>query len=244
MAKTKHTKHKYCSTEEEEEAMRKMEEEKRKKTEEEETEDSQEEARQTKSAEPPPKKKKKKDKKSIKSMTKEERQKQSEELKAERKAKALQRKKAKEEKDEEKVQLKREEHKAVLKRAKELLSQTELAYTVVRAEDVPPIPEAHPEPSTSREGTDPLETSLVESGPLLVSLNPFPSEEEDEDEPPSVPQFKRSTVQTETVSQITTESYIQTPAEDTPATTYKQGLLRRYLRKFLVKVDQDLEQVL
>ena len=52
-------------------------------------------------------------------------------------------------------------------------------------------------------------------------MNPFPSEEEDEDDPPSVPQFKRSTVQTETISQITTESYIQTPSEAAPATTSK-----------------------
>ena len=51
-------------------------------------------------------------------------------------------------------------------------------------------------------------------------MNPFPSEEEDEDEPPSVPQFKRSTVQTETISQIITKSYIQTPSK-TPATTSK-----------------------
>ena len=41
----------------------------------------------------------------------------------------------------------------------------------------PPIPEVHPEPLTSRQGADPLETSLVESGPLLVSLNPFEEEE-------------------------------------------------------------------
>ena len=61
----------------------------------------------------------------------------------------------------------------------------------------------------------------MESGPLLVRLNPFPSEEEDEDDPPSVPQFKRSTVQTKTISQITTESYIQTPSEAAPATTSK-----------------------
>ena len=211
--------------------MRKMEEEKRKKTEEEETEDSQEEARQTESTEPPLKKKEKKDKKSIKSMTKEERQKKSEELKAGRKTKALQKKKAKEKKDQEKAQLKREEHKAVLKKAKELLSRTEPASTVVREEDVPPIPEACPEPSTSRKGADPLETSLVEFGPLLVSLNPFPSKEEDEDEPPSVPQFKRSTVQMETVSQITTESYIQTPAENAPATTSKTRSAKKIPKK-------------
>ena len=61
----------------------------------------------------------------------------------------------------------------------------------------------------------------MESGPLLVQLNPFPSEEEDENDPPSVPQFKRSTVQTETISQITNESYIQTPSEAAPATTSK-----------------------
>ena len=95
----------------------------------------------------------------------------------------------------------------------------------------PPIPKTHPEPSTSSQGRDPLETSLMESGPLLVSLNPFPSEEEDEDEPPSVPQFKRSTVQTETVSQITTESYIQTPAEDAPATTSKARAAKKIPKK-------------
>ena len=76
-----------------------------------------------------------------------------------------------------------------------------------------------------------METSLVESGPLLVSLNPFPSEEEDEDDPPSVPQFRRSTVQTETVSQITTESYIQTPAEDAPATTSKARAAKKIPKK-------------
>ena len=48
---------------------------------------------------------------------------------------------------------------------------------VVRAEDVPSILESLPEPSTSRQ-TDPLETSLVESGPQLVSLDPFEGEEE------------------------------------------------------------------
>ena len=36
----------------------------------------------------------------------------------------------------------------------------------------------HPGPSMSGRGTDPLETSLVEPGPLLVSLNPFEGEEE------------------------------------------------------------------
>ena len=152
-------------------------------------------------------------------------------MKAERKAKALQRNKAKEEKNQEKAWLKREEHKAVLKRAKELLSQTEPASTVVREEDVPPIPEACPEPSTSRQGADPLETSLVKSSPLLLSLNPFPSEEEDEDEPPIFPRFRRSTVQTETVSQITTESYIQTPAEDAPATTSKAKAAKKIPKK-------------
>ena len=38
--------------------------------------------------------------------------------------------------------------------------------------------ETLPEPSTSRH-TDPLETSLVESSPQLISLNPFEEEEEE-----------------------------------------------------------------
>ena len=105
-------------------------------------------------------------------MTKEERQKRSEELKAERRAKVLQEKKAREEKEKEKVWLKSKEHKAVLKRAKELVSRIEPASVVVCAEDIPSNPESIPEPSTSRP-TDPLQTSLVETGPQLLSLDPF-----------------------------------------------------------------------
>ena len=74
----------------------------------------------------------------------------------------------------------------MLKRAKELLSQPKPASTVVHAEDVPSILEALPEPSTSRQITDPLETSLVEPGPQLVSLDPFEGEEEPVIHPTSV----------------------------------------------------------
>ena len=66
----------------------------------------------------------------------------------------------------------------MLKKAKNLLSRTEATSTVVHAEDVPSLFETLPEPSTSRQ-TDPLETSLVESGPQLLSLNPFEGEEEE-----------------------------------------------------------------
>ena len=59
-----------------------------------------------------------------------------------------------------------------------VFSRTEPASTAVCEEDAPPIHEVHPEPSTSRQGADPQETSLVESGPLLVSLNLFEGEEE------------------------------------------------------------------
>ena len=48
---------------------------------------------------------------------------------------------------------------------------------MVHAEDVASILESLSEPSTSRQ-TDPLETSLVESSPQLVSLDPFEGEEE------------------------------------------------------------------
>ena len=66
----------------------------------------------------------------------------------------------------------------MLKKAKELLSRIEAISTVVHAEDVPSLFETLPEPSTSRQ-TDPLETSLVESGPQLLSLDPFEGEEEE-----------------------------------------------------------------
>ena len=150
-------------------------------------------------------------------MTKEERQKRSEELKAQRKEKALERKKAKEEKDKEKAQLKREEHKAVLKRAKALLERTEPASTAVREEDTPTTVELHPEPSASGQGTDPLETSLVEAGPLLVSLNPFESEEEPVICPTSV---GAATVLSET---IYVESNIERPLESTGGKAPRQS---------------------
>ena len=167
------TKRKYHSTEEEEEAMRQMEERWR------ETEEagrgSEEMEEQAGEAAPP--KKKKRDRKTIKTMTKEERQRYFKGRKEERKAKAQKRKKEQEEKEQEKARLKREAHKEVLKIAKEMSSKTAATSTVVRAEDVS-IPLATPaEPSTSRQ--DPLETSLVEMGPQLVSLIPFEESEEE-----------------------------------------------------------------
>ena len=172
-------------------------------------EETQEKARQTKGAEPPQKKKKQEDKPktSVKSMTKEERQKRSEELKAQRKEKALERKKAKEEKDKEKAWLKREEHKAVLKRAKALLERTEPASTAIHEEDAPTTVELHPEPSAFGQGTDPLETYLGEASPLLVSLNPFEGEEEPVICPTSV---EAATVLSETIH---VESNIERPLE-------------------------------
>ena len=174
MTKTKMTKRKYYSTEEEEEAIRQMEE-RRRETEEagggsEETEEQAGEAA-------PPKKKKKRDRKTIKTMTKEERQKNSDERKEERKAKAQKHKKEQEEKEQEKARLRREAHKEALKKAKEFSGKTAVTSTVVRAEDVSILLATPAEPSTPRQ--DPLETSLVETGPQLVSLNPF--EESDEE---------------------------------------------------------------
>ena len=119
-------------------------------------------------------------------MTKEERQKRSEECKAQRKEKALQRRKAQEEKAQEKAWIKREEHIEVLKRAKSLLRRTEAPSTAVHEEDAPLIVDWHPELSMSGRGTDPLETSLVEPGPQLVSLDPFEGEEEPVIHPTSV----------------------------------------------------------
>ena len=181
MTKTKTTKRKYHSTEEEEEAMRQLEErgkkmEEAKKRPEEEEEEAGDAA--------PPLKKKKRDKKTVKAMTKEERQKHAEERKEERKVKAQKQKKEQEEKEQGKARLKREAHKEVLKKAKELLSRTEATSTVVCAEDIASLLMTPSEPSTSRQA-DPLETSLVESGPQLVSLTPFKEGEEEAIHPTS-----------------------------------------------------------
>ena len=111
-------------------------------------------------------------------MTKEERQKHSKECKKERKEKAQKQKKEQEEKEQEKARLKREAHKEVLKKAKELLTRTTATSTVVHAEDIPTLLVTPLEPSASRP-EDPLETSLVESGPQLVSLTPFEEGEEE-----------------------------------------------------------------
>ena len=50
----------------------------------------------------------------------------------------------------------------------------------MRAEDEPTVAEVevHPEPSGEGQIEDPLETSLVESGLPLVSLNPFEGKDE------------------------------------------------------------------
>ena len=133
----------------------------------------------------PPPKKKKRDKKTVKTMTKEERQKHSKECKEERKAKAQKQKKEQEEKEQEKVRLKREAHKEVLKKAKELLSRTAATSIVVHAEDIPTLLVTPSEPLTSRQ-EDPLETSLVESGPQLISLNPFEEGKEEVIRPTSM----------------------------------------------------------
>ena len=75
---------------------------------------------------------------------------------------------------------------------------------VVCAEDVPSPIETLPEPSTSSQ-TDPLETSLVESGPQLLSLDPFEEEEEEMICP-------TSTGAARVISQtISVESYITKP---------------------------------
>ena len=75
----------------------------------------------------------------------------------------------------------------------------------------------HPEPSASGQGTDPLETSLVEAGPLLVSLNPFKGEEEPVIRPTSV---GAATVLSETIH---VESNIDRPLKSMGGKAPKQS---------------------
>ena len=245
MAKTKHTKCRYYSTEEEKEVIKRMEKRKRKEMEEEDTgdmegpEESQEgDSQESREGDEPTSKKrkkggkdkkKKKNKSDVKSMTKEERQKRSEELKARRKEKALERKRAKTEADKAKAQLKREEHKILLEKTHVLLQKHTPSAAAGSATDTA-TSAAQPEPPQEKLAEDILETSLVESGGPL-NLNPFPSEEEEEDEPHDVPHYRKSTVQTEIVSQVTTEAHLQTPAEDIPATTSRAKAAKKVPKK-------------
>ena len=95
-----------------------------------------------------------------------------------RKQKALERKRAKEEKDQEKVQLKREEHRMLLAKTQALLQKHIPAAAASSATATASSAEIHPAPPRTEPLEDPLETSLVEAGPLFVSLNPFEGEDE------------------------------------------------------------------
>ena len=86
-----------------------------------------------------------------------------------KKQKALERKRAKEEKDQEKVWLKREEHRMLLAKTQALLQKNTPAAAARSATATATSAEIHPAPPRTEPPEDPLETSLVESGPLLVS---------------------------------------------------------------------------
>ena len=88
-----------------------------------------------------------------------------------------------------------------------------------------------PEPSTS--GADIFETSIVESGGPLP-LNPFPSE----DEPDEGAHYTRSTVETETVSQVTTEAYVHVPAQDMPTSASGAKAAKKAPRKKVPSKDR------
>ena len=221
MAHTRQTQHKYKTKEQEEMARKKMEEEAKKsgkrKYEEKEleegeiadTEDSQVETQESQEGdgqeteegkdEPPKKKEKyKHDKpKGIKSMSKEERKSKAEERKALRKENAWEKKKAKEEADKEKARLKREEHKVLLERTCALLNRNTPSAAAGSAMGTATV-EIHPGPSKERQAVDILETSLVESGGPL-NLNPFPSEEEEENKPNECACYMKSTVETDSL---------------------------------------------
>ena len=143
--------------------------------------ETQEQEEEEKSVGPPLKKRKKQkeDKpKSVKEMSKEEQKRKAEERKALRKQKVLERKRAKEEKEKEKAWPKREEHKMLLEKTHALLQKNTPAASARSATATATSAEIHPAPPRTEPTEDPLETSLVESGSLLVSLNPFEGEDE------------------------------------------------------------------
>ena len=83
--------------------------------------------------------------------------------------------------------------------------------TAVRAEETAAI-EVHPEPSRIGQSEDPRETSLVEPGPLLISLNPFEGEDEPRIRPTSGARPGAVNILTETIHE---ESTTERPLEAT-----------------------------
>ena len=73
-----------------------------------------------------------------------------------------------------------------IKEVQSIARRTEPVSMAVCEEDTPTTVELHPEPSASGQGTDPLETSLVDASLLLVSPNPFEGDEEPVIHPTSV----------------------------------------------------------
>ena len=178
-------------------------------------------------------KKDKKPKAAVKDMMKTEMRSKAEVLKVKRKEKALERKKAKAEVEKEKARLKREEHKMLPERTCALLQRSTPSAATRSATDTATV-EAHPGPSEERQTVDILETSLVESGGPL-SLNPFPSKEEEEDEPHEDASYQKSTMETEMFSHVTTEAYVHVPAEEVPATMSGLRATKKAPKKVLSK---------
>ena len=93
----------------------------------------------------------------------------------------------------------------LLEKTQALLKRNPPAATAVRAEgETAATVEVHPEPSRVRQSEDPLETSLVEPGPLLVSLNPFEGEDKPMIRPTSGARAGAVTILTETIHEKST----------------------------------------
>ena len=128
-----------------------------------------------------------------------------------KKQKALERKRAKEEKDQEKLQLKREEHRMLLAKTQALLQKNTPAAARSATATVTSA-EIHLAPPRTEPPENPLETSLVESGPLLVSLNPFGGEDEPVIRPTLGAHLGAAVILTETIH---VESSTERPVEAT-----------------------------
>ena len=115
----------------------------------------------------------------------------------------------------------------MLKKVKALLARTETTSTPTQ-EGTPTTVEVHPEPLMSEEGPDPLDTSFVETGPLLVTLNPFEGEEELVICPTTGSCPGAAVVVSET---IRVESNVETPLGSTGKKAPKQTAARKVLKQ-------------
>ena len=105
------------------------------------------------------------------------------------------------------------------------------AKAALKEEECEVLLQKQDQPRTSKQAEETLETSWEEDSEGSLDLNPFP----EEDEPHKTTHFTKSSVQTETVSEVTTEEYVPAPAKKTSTSSSKLKAAKKVPKKVINK---------